>query len=231
LAVALLLVGAGIGLHLEERENVTRETALHALEALGRAIETRTSTQPVLDDLDWSACTREDRCVTEIRARTRTSDLVLVRAFAGPQGLHLVIERLPASAPAETAQTRITLPKNEEATWDASLAPAVAALFPEVKTRADIAVAPPTAAPRREEEAISVAPWIVFGASALALGTGVAFGLSSRSAREQIERSRHDQLEYDELSGRQSAHGMAANVLFGAAAAGAVAGVVMLIID
>jgi hypothetical protein len=217
----LLAAGAGIGLHVEEQEDVSPDTTALILQSLSQRIFTRTGTRAVVDDLYWSACTAEDRCIDAIRARTRTDHLVMIRAFGGPRDVHLVLERLSTRASAHH-EARLTLDANDHDTWELAIGRAVVDLFPE-------------AAIEQSQHALTPAPdplpWALLGAGVVSAGVGAAFGVGSANAKDRIEHQLLDEQSYDTLSRRQRRYGTAADVLFAAAIGSVLAGATLLLTD
>src|SRR5688572_8419299 len=93
-SLGLLLVGSGVGVHLEELGEMPLAEASSFADRLAEAIEARTGRRAVLDDPLWPACKESNRCVDAIRARTETEDVVLLRLYKGPTKIRLIAERL-----------------------------------------------------------------------------------------------------------------------------------------
>ena len=74
-------------------------------------------------------------------------------------------------------------------------------------------------------------PWVVIGASVVTAGVGVVFGISSSNARRDAEDNRNNPEQLDMFNDRLVRDGVIANVLYGLSAAGAAAGVTLLVLD
>lgn len=127
---------------------------------------------------------------------------------------------------------------HEEVGWALPLESLVGRLFPERSASAPppgLAAQPPPpppivpARPAPEESGGLVWPWAVLGVSAAVAILGVGFGVSSRTARSDLESNLHSIPEAQALSDRVSVHGTAANALFVVAVFGTILGVTPLI--
>lgn len=224
-SLGILLIGAGIGLHVEESEGLEIAEVMGVAASLGEAIKTRTGTTPAIDEPTWSRCEAEDRCVPEIKQRLKAGDVIMMRVFGGPGSVRVVAERHGKFDRRGTITIdRATLPPPPSAFT--SLA---GALFQEVRPpAAQIAVvAPAVEAPAKR----SWAPWVAFGAGALAAGAGTIFGVASLNTRSEIEAQIHDEPTFTELRDKQDGQATAAYLLFGVAVAGVVAGTLLLVLD
>jgi hypothetical protein len=229
-ALSLALLGSGVGVHLEEIGELPLEEGSELARELGRAVERRTGEHFVLDDPLWPPCQSADRCLAAIRDRTRANDLVLVKVYGAPTKIRLIAERLELGA-ISGQRVELNVPRAREQ-WTPTLDEAALALFPKapIAKREDDAARAATAPPPQEEERWPLwVPYAVLGTGALALAAGAAFGLSSSSARDRAETVELSDEEYARTIDRMRAHGLAANILFGTAAAGLGAGLALLI--
>jgi hypothetical protein len=85
----------------------------------------------------------------------------------------------------------------------------------------------PAPAPERTEGKSWIGPIIAGGVAVVAAGAAVALGISARNAQNELLGQTHDQSQADALANRARSDALAANVLYGVAAAGVVAGGVM----
>lgn len=214
-ALPLLAYGAVVGLRIDDVTDVPLERAIQIAEGLGRAIEDEGELRAVVDDPSWSRCPQVGGCLTELRARTGAGPLVLLRIYGGLTQIRVFAER---PEPEQSAKAEIDLPLGGA---DAGpLHALVHQLFPELPHRAPAPQllgqsAPPTPSPR-------LAPWVVAGTGAVALAVGVGLGLSSKGARTEVETAPHSDAEIARLTDQTQVHGLAANLLFGAAGLGAI---------
>jgi hypothetical protein len=234
--VGLLLLGAGVGVHLEQYSGLQLEDASRVLDALAHAIEKRTGVRPALDDPLWPSCQAADRCLPAIRIRTHAEDVVFVTMFGAPKKLRLIADRDPA--PADSAlRIELDLPRDETA-WSEPLDKVASVLFPEARAppanaanaadakAAEIARPPPEVGLERYRRT-----WVALGAGALSLGVGIGFGIVSHNARRDIETIYMSNPDYESSLHRMRATGLVANILFGVAAACVIAGVVFFTAD
>jgi hypothetical protein len=228
LALAAIASVPSVGLHLEEVGELPFETAVSVMGTLTRVIERETGATVVFDDPSWSRCDAEDRCISDVRARTRATEIVFARVFGGPSLVYVSLERIRVDAK-DAKSTNIELPRTPSG-WDAPLAVAARTLFPELKPEAR-AESSATTAPTIEPQGSSPLPWVVLGAGVAAGAAGTVLGLSSADAKTELEGSIHVGAEYDALSDRLQTHGLAANVLFGVAAGAALTSIVWLIVQ
>lgn len=212
--------------HVEETADVALDEALFVARELARAIERRTGRSVPVDETPPGSCAAVKPCLTAMRARAATDEVIVLRLLAGARNIRLVAERWDAADREHVF--RGTLPK-DRAGWAPVIAELAAELYPQVSAPAAVAVA---AAPRpAPEKRVGLAPWLLFGGSAVALGAGVGFGLSSSGARDDLSSFAFGGEEHDRLRSRASTHAIAADVLFVAAAAGVAAGVYWLLSD
>ena len=73
-------------------------------------------------------------------------------------------------------------------------------------------------------------PWVILGTSAAVLTTGVIVGLENRAAVHDGEAAT-DPMRVMELQDRVLSTGLAANILYAVAAAGAAVGILILVLD
>ncbi|MCK6551059.1 hypothetical protein L6R52_34810 [Myxococcota bacterium] len=228
LALATISSVPPVGLHLEEVGELPLESAVSVMSSLSRVLERETGATVVFDDPSWSRCDADDRCISDVRARTQATEIVFARVFGGPSLVYVSLERVGLDAKAAKT-TNVELPKTEGG-WDTPLANAARVLFPELKPEAR-AEGSLTAAPVIDEGSVRAGPWIVLGAGVAAGTAGALLGVSSADAKTELESSIHIGAEYDALSDRMKTHGLAANVLFGVAATAVVTSVVWLIVQ
>lgn len=228
-AVGLLLVGAGVGLHLEQVAELTLEDASALAFQLGQALEPRVGGAPVIDDPLWPECARPDRCVDEVRLRTRAQELVYLRVLGGPTKIRLIAERLEPGRSHPPITRNLT---RERVTWAPELAALALALYPVALARAPDESAVWTPPPPPPPAETNLVPLIPLGVGVAAAAVGVGFGLSSRALRQDLENGAIPDAEYDREVEHMRAHGLVANLLFGTAAvAGATALILWLTTD
>lgn len=221
-----LIASTGVGLHSGETENLTSREVIELMDALGSRVRERTGRSVAIDSGDWDQCRGRGPCLDAVRARTGAADVVIVRAIAGPLSVLVSAERFYPDVDA-TRTASASLARRDPAARGAPLDAMVASLFPEVLS-VEIAKAPIVVPPAPEP---SVAPWIVLGASAAVAVVGAGFGISNQLASSRLEGEIVDPSERDDLESRVRAHGIAANVLLGAAAAGGIAALVVWLVD
>ena len=225
----VLVASTGVGLHIGETEHVSYQEVLGLVEMMSSEVKQRTQRPVVIDSADWEQCRGRGPCLDAVRARTQTTDVVVVRVFAGPLTLHVAAERFYPDVEA-TRTSSASLPKANQQTWRRELGSMVVRLFPDIR---EPRVEPPplaqAIAPPLEEP--SIAPWIVLGASGAAAAVGIGFGVSGRVAKSRLEGQVTTFEERAELETRVRSHGITATVLFGAAAAGAITALLLYAFD
>ena len=231
--VLALIATTGVGIHIGESNHVSYQEVLALAEVMASFVEQRTDREVVIDSADWEQCRGRGPCLDAVRARTNASDVVVVRVIAGPLTLHVASERFYFDVEA-TRTSSASLPKDDREIWNDKLEGMVARLFPEPPRIAPPPPPPPPLAieitpPPPEEH--SVAPWIVLGAAGAVAAVGVGFGVSNRLARNQLEGELTTIDQRADLESRIRTHGITANVLFGAAAAGAITALLLYAFD
>ena len=232
-SVATLLVSATIAIQVETAEGVADTDVTKLATTLADAIEARTGAGAVLDAIPGPRCSAEDRCLNDVLTRTRSSEVVFVTALGVPTRIRLVAERVQTSW-ATSRKTQLDLSRQTD-TWAASMAGLAATLFPEhepppLPTVRAPAPSPPPPIPAAPVEADSDPwPWIIVGATAATGVVGVLAGVSSASARRQVEAEPiASKAEQDQLAQRAVTSALVANVLFVITAAGATTAAWML---
>lgn len=222
--LTLLLLGAGVGLHLEQVAELSLEDATALAVELGQALEPRVGGAAVLDDPLWPDCGRRDRCAEEVRQRTSAEELVYLRVLGGPTKIRLIAERLQPGQ-AHPPLTR-TLPRDRTG-WASELAELATTLYPEVLPAPPqdpgLVAIPPAPAPQSN----LLVPLVPIGVGVVLASVGVGFGLSSRSTRETLETTSLPDAEYQEGLSKMRTHGLAANLLLSTAVVAVAAGVVL----
>src|SRR5687768_3324086 len=153
----VLMTSTGVGLHIGETEHVSYQEVLQLVEMMSSVVKQRTQRPVVIDSADWEQCRGRGPCLDAVRARTQTSDVVVVRVFAGPLTLHVAAERFYPDVEA-TRTSSASLPKTDREPWSRQIASMVVRLFPDVRT---LRVEPPPLAetvPPPLEEPPSIAP-------------------------------------------------------------------------
>lgn len=234
-ALGLLLLGAGLGLHLQESGELPLNRSVALLEKIAEIIRGETGVRPIIDDPDWNECDlQESACQALVRSRTRTDELVLLRVFAGLTKLRVELRRLSQDGQGESVSGDLPL---EEEGWETPLLPLVRTLFPDPLDPVLLRAREPNvvvgeATPSKAGTGAGPGPWIIIGARALAGGFGVGFYASSRDAKSELASGRlFSSEEFDELNGRLETHSILSGVLLGTAVTGLVTAIAWLIWD
>jgi hypothetical protein len=243
--VALLLVGADVGLRIDDARGVSNDDVAEICGVLGKAIEDRAKLTSAIDAAETS-CTRADRCIEDLRARTGATDILFIRFLGVPTRIRLLIELFPLRATVASKTVELDLTRTRSS-WAATLAGVAAELFPKreqpvaqparspelqpppEKTPPEIAVAPTSREPEEEDD--GWIPWAVIGTGVVVGAVGIGFGVSSRNARSEAISGPHTDAENAALEDRAIGHGIAANVMFVGAAIAIGAGVVLELLD
>lgn len=222
LPLTMLLLGSDITVYVEELGELPQATAIDIAQEMARAIEARTSSTAQVDDpVEWE-CTEGQACLGKVLARTGSRELVALRLFGGVRTIRVIAERHAST----TATASIDLARTST-TWHEPITALVTQLFPPGRP-AIVAAQAPIVAPADQPH---IAPYFLFGTSAVATGLGVAFGVSNARARDELESDVRSHDEFDRLSRRARTHGMLANVFVVSAAVSAIAGAIFLVAD
>ncbi len=226
----MLLVTAGLGVHLEEVVDLPLRDATEVARAFADAAERRAGLPARVDDPLAPRCDRSRRCLGDVAARTDAEHLVFLRLIGGVTKIRVVAVRLDSSG-LRRAEAVANLPRQLDQA-EAPLDRLAGALFPE---RVEPVVLPPliTADPMPGEEPSRLeraGPWLVIGFGVAAGVGGTALGLSSASARDRIETQGLTGTEYTDALGQMQDHGTAANVLYGVAVASVLTGIAWLLL-
>lgn len=216
-----------IGVHVEEVANTPLELAEALTSSLAAALKDRTQVSPSVDTLDWPACSADDRCLPEIRARLGAQEIVLLRYFSGPTLIRVVAHRMRPDENTPHPAIEVDIPK-DRARWHGAFAALAAQLY-ESRTadRVIVEAAPPPERPPR----FGAAPYIVLGASVAALAVGLVFGANSSSTADQIKTGFHNEGELDALESRLHTQAITADILFLVAGIAGLSGTALLIFD
>lgn len=245
--LAILAVGAGVAIHVDDARGVSPDEAATLTTELQGVLRTRSGQRVALDEERTAPCTASDRCVGEIRTRTDAGDVILVTLLGVPTRIRMVAERFRGGQSASAEHVELDLDRRQ-GDWHTQLVGAVARLFPESIVTAAVGgdrgrlasepdpgdeVAPgvtdlraPAPQPR---DGPSVAPWVAIGAGAVALAVGIGFGLDSRAARNSAATQPHSPAEIDDLRSRAIGHGIVADVMFGLSVVGVGTGLALLV--
>lgn len=232
-ALGLLVLGAGLGLHLQESGELPINRSLALMEQIAELVRDETGVRPVIDDPDWSECDlQETPCQALVRSRTRTEQLVLLRAFAGLTKIRVELRRVGEGG--EVGAVSGDLPLDAEG-WPEPLRAMVRGLFPDPFDPVLLRAREPNVVVGeggvvRTQRGPGPGPWILMGASAVAAGFGVGFFASSQDAKGELASGRlFSSEEFASLNGRLETHSVLAGVLLGTAVTGLVVGLTWLI--
>jgi hypothetical protein len=183
---------------------------------------------------DLSRSLAEIAGLSAIVDESETSDEILaVKLLAGALSARCIAIRSSGAEAPRGVPFEIDL-NYDAASYRPAFDRLVRAVYPEQVARRsaelaaehrDLVTPAPTAKSPR------LAPWIVLGGSAVAGALGIALGISSASDLDSLASSPHSATEYRDISSRASTRAIAADVLFVAAAAGAVLGIALFFGD
>jgi hypothetical protein len=244
--LALACVGSGVAVRVEDARGVSEKDLDLLTRALVQAVGERAGEEAVLDR--GPPCESADRCLGEIRARSGTSEVILVRLIGVPTRIRLIAERLTVDRTEPVASAEVDLLRTQT-TWSSQLSLLAERLMPEPIAKKPLADALPEPQPEPQPEPplqrvapleprpatetrIDPLPWVAIGAGAVALGVGIGFGVDSHAARETAAMPpMHTPQEIDALRSRAIGHAAIADVLYVLSAIGVGAGVALLAID
>lgn len=223
---SLLLLGATVGISVDEVRGVDPAQTAELTDALLLAVEDASGAVAVVDTRIWNACKRADRCLEEVRVRTKARDVVFVQLFGGVRRVRISAERVREDGSRTSSSGTLALRTDPKA----PLAKIAAQLFPEgpaLPTPAPpvtVTVPPP-------EPATNWPAWIAGATTVAATGVAVGFGLSARSAASSLDNRVTSRAEYDALSGRADDHGAISNIAIATAAVGAAVAITFVLLD
>lgn len=188
--IGAVVVTATIAIHVESADGVSPVEIGQLTETLQSAIERRTGERPRVDTITGDDCDKDDRCITDIKARTERSEVVFVNILGVPNRVRLLAERVTA---ARARETNLDLDRTPD-TWTGAMDGVATILFPEATPTAqaplpgvEVRPPPPPVTAPTVAKSKSPIPWIILSASA-AVGVGaVLSGLASANRRKQVE--------------------------------------------
>lgn len=213
--LGLLALGASLGLSVDAIGDVPAGFRADLTLELTRQVQLLEGSSVVLDE-EGSECMAGSQCVAELRSRTSSLDVLILRVIGGPIRLRIVAER---TTPGERVfSTELELLRDQLDARAVASKLSVALGFESTTTAEPVAL----------DEGPSSAQWwaVSLGAVGLAsLGTGLGFAASSQAASDELSTvglSNARLLELDERSDRDA---VVANILFGVAATAVLSGV------
>lgn len=229
---------ARAGIEVTEVDAVAPLEAAVLVDELARAIERAARAQALVVGTAAAPCpVGSPRCARVVPDLVEAR--VTVRLFGG---LSMVrVDAVASGSKIATTRSSVDVSRDGELAR-AGLAELARALFPErlVALGGPVAARPPP--PVVDLEAVIPPPpppessaltWLIVGSSgAVVLGAvGLAFGVSSSSARSSAEMSGVDAARFDVLADRAQAHGWAANGLFASAVISLAVGVIAYAVE
>lgn len=226
-SLALLVASAPVVVRLEEALHLSPPQSAEVVASLAQSIGRITDGEVAIDD--FTVCGEDRDCVADIASRFGASQVVLLRLAGGVSKGRAAVT---LATPELGAQRRVEIdfPLDDRADWPALFGAVATILFPRAVERArPIEHGPPPKIEERPDPLGAILSWTAIG-TGVALG-GVAAGLrvSAENVRGDAEALAHDDAGRSELEDRSNAHGLASNLLFGAAAVAVASGVVYLL--
>ena len=235
--IGLLVLGAGVGIHFERRDELSSSQAQELKLELARAISGRVDREVVVD-ADESRCTPVHQCTYAIRERTGASDVVLLKAYRGPTKIHLVL-RVFSSRHREPKTVETDVPKSSSG-WGPMLERLVEEVEPLIRPE-PLGLSPSTPqSPRIVEPFVApsgggadpmLLPYLLVSTGVLVAGIGVGFGISSRSAFDDLRPGDLASSMIRDRIGQARSGALAANVLYVIATAAVSVGLVLFAFD
>lgn len=223
--LALLLIGATVGISVDEVRDVDASVTDRIVETLSARIQEHSGLTVVLDTMLWNSCTRDDRCVEDVRSRTKTRDVAFVQIFGGVRRVRVSVDHVDPDGNHRSA--RATLPLDRD--FGPALQKVVEQTFsPGVAPPPDVplVVTPPPPEPRARWPI-----WLTAGLTVAAAGTAIGFGVSAQGATSQLDGRITRPTEYDALETRADQHGMVSNAAWIAAGVAAAATLTLVAFD
>ena len=228
--LGLLLISAGLGVHLEEVVDLPLRDATAVAEYLAEAAEIRSGLKARVDDPLAPSCRRRERCLGDVAARTDAVALIFVRLIGGVTKIRVVAKRLNTDG-RQVSEAVVNLPRRSP-TWRRALDRLAGILFPEPVQVAegDFGLTAQVFAEDEPSRLRRAAPWLLVGLGVASGVAGLVLGLSAASARSNVESLQLTGDEYTDSLDRMRTHGTAANVLFGVAAGSSLTGLIWLLV-
>lgn len=243
--LALLAIGSTLTLRLEESRGVSRADAAALMSSLWTSLERRDVTVvDVETKTSTVSCRPREECIARLRASSRVDDVVFVRMIGIPNTIRVVVERYGADHGTSDRVPRgqIDLPRGTPATPD-SFTAVVAQLYPKMRagpaaSRRAVDLSPPPQLEPATEAITAVEPaprsrtleWSLLAGSAIAGTVATIFAVRNLDAISEGETS-SDPARVAELRDAAYHNGLAANVLFTAAAIGAATSAILFIAE
>jgi hypothetical protein len=220
-----------VGVRLEQTADVPLETGLEIERALVGALSSRLGTDVAIDSPDWAPCDRADKaCIDGIRARMHADSVVVLRIFGAPTAIRLVVKLFGATeAP---VSSELDLERSSD-TWRAALDGLAKQLFPVVTRPAPAVTAEEPRA--KEPKGFSFAPWAAFAGGAVCAGVGAYFMVRQNQTKNQLD-AEFAAVPFQpgpparSMANDYATQQTAANTLMSVAAAGAIAGAILLLL-
>ncbi len=224
--LGLLLISATVGVSVDEVRDVESDVTDRIVDTLSVRIQEHSGLTVVRDTMLWNSCTRDDRCIEDVRSRTKTRDVAFVQIFGGVRRVRVRIDHVEPSG--ERRSARATIPLGTD------FGPALRKVVEQTFS--------PGAAPPPPPPPIVVAPapvespsrwpiWVAAGLTVAATGAAIGFGLSARSASSDLEGRVTRPEEYDALSSRANQHGAISNAAWISAGVAAAATLALVVFD
>lgn len=191
ISIGLLLVGAAIGLHADIVGELPKPQAQELIATIERAAAKRAQAPVILDDQE-GGCDEIERCITAVRSRTSSFELLLLRLVAGPTKTRVIAEHYTAEATSvPDARSEVDVSRDPQS-WAEAIERLVVATVP-VRSAKDpaalLSVAPARAEPFPWAGTLTTGA----GAALLAVGAGLAIGSAgSRSSASGTARAPED---------------------------------------
>jgi hypothetical protein len=218
----LSALGATLSIHVVEVKDLPLDQALSIAHALGDELAEVSGDRVVVSDQLWSQCEDEAACARELAQRDGASGVLLLHVFRTPHTLLLIADRRRSDgARVLTVSRRI----EAKAEWRAEIASLAREVFVD-----RLQVATPVGAPAKLDN--SGTPWFLIGSGSAGIFTtvGVAFALSSISARSDLLDGARG-AEIDRLTSRMELHQTLMNICLAGAIASFAAGIVLEVLQ
>ncbi|MFO0726518.1 MAG: hypothetical protein U1E65_22220 [Myxococcota bacterium] len=226
IALGLVLIGATVGVHVETLGALSPGETDELVQAILHQAGARTDARLVLDE-ERGGCTEIDKCITAVRSRTSSFELLMVRIVAGPRKIRVIVEHFLPEATSLADRRGETELSREPKSWGEPLG---ALLDPIVLRAAPAEVRGPSVAPLPPRPF----PWLAAGSlagGAALTGIGVGLALLSSGSASSLRSAQMDAPSTNAAIGQVGSTAVAADVLW-IVGAGAIAfGASMLLLE
>jgi len=219
----LVLAATSVVVQVEESRGIDEATSAEIAATAVDLLRNRSDLEVVLDEGNHGDCADRMSCIVAALTRTGADQLLLMRFFAGPTKLRMVLERVDHEGPAGLPRDRTA----SRDSWRPALGELIEALYPKPKEA--VFIAGPVAS--KEPDGAPLVPLVVAVSGLVAIGVGIAFASSASSAASDLSSAPQKNELASDLLGRADAHATLANIFVFTGLASVAAGVTLGLVE